>query len=443
MSKQKRLMTFLIVLCAVIVNAGPQNKSYRTPAYPQVWHCPDNAIINPMLCDTVTLPTSYTMMIVYQSLQPDITRQLWKLNRTDDKYYSIGTHTMSTDEGTMSLKHKDYHSAPCIYTLQHTIKQDTAYHDIAQLYIGADLCQDTSCIKLYEVAYFNHRLPLYQSVMFQTYLAIKHGITLDGVSYLSTSGDTLWNARESKEFYNHIQGFGTNIAYNYISIQSVSLEDSTICIFTKDTLPVDNYILIGDNNADLSWQQYENNMAILQRIWKISAVGAFENNIQIKINLQELQADCPDTLFLTILNHDYNVIQTITPDSIVDGFHYYTVLPYNDMLFSVGGNFEHHTRGQNFKRNSQKQNKDSELSDYVKIAPNPTEGDFVATIHLAEEKSLTIIIQDVSGKVIHYQILNSIKDFLYKDRLYTSGVYIISFTDDKGNVIATKELMVH
>lgn len=436
-------MTFLVILCAIIVNAGTQNKSHRTPVYPQVWHYPDSAIINPMLCDTIILPTSYTMMIVYQSLQPDTTQQLWKLNRTDDKYYSIGTHTISTDENIISLEHKNHHVIPCIYTLQHTIKQDTAYHDIAQLYIGTDLYQDTSHIKLYEVAYFNHRLPPYQSVMFQTYLAIKHGITLDGVSYLATSGDTLWNAKESKEFYNHIQGFGTNIAYNFISTQSVSLEDSTICILTKDTLPIDNYILIGDNNADLSWLQYENNMAILQRIWKISAVGTFEKNIQIKMNLQGLQADCPDTLFITILNQDYNVVQVITPDSIVDEFHYYTVLPYNGMLFSVGGNFEHHEHSQNIKKNSQKQNKDSDLSDYVEIAPNPTEGDFIATIHLAEEKSLTIIIQDVSGKVIHYQILNSIKDFQYKDRLRTSGVYIISFTDDAGNVIATKELIVH
>ena len=69
-------MTFLVILCAIIVNAGTQNKSHRTPVYPQVWHYPDSAIINPMLCDTIILPTSYTMMIVYQSLQPDTIQRI-------------------------------------------------------------------------------------------------------------------------------------------------------------------------------------------------------------------------------------------------------------------------------------------------------------------------------------------------------------------------------
>lgn len=433
----------LVLLSMIIPNASPQKKSYKIPAYPKIWHQPNNAIINPKLCDTITLPGSYTMMMVYQSLQPDTTQQLWKLNRIDDRYYSIGTHAISTDESCTSLGNNKHVSTPCIYTLQHTIKSDTSYHDITQLYIGADNEQNPSHILLYEAAYFDYRLPLFQSLMFQTYLAIKYGITLDGVSYISSTSDTLWNAKADKEFYHRIHGIGNNSFYNHISLQSTSLEDSIISICSSDTLPPDNYILIGDNDAELSWQHYECDTVLSQRIWKMNTIGEVKNSIQIKIRLSDLQADCSDTLFLALLDQDNNIIQTICPDSIIGDFYCYTFLPYNGTCFSFGGNTEYQLPLNKSKRKEMVQDIDTDILDYVDITPNPTDGDFIATINLAEEKSLSVIIQDVSGKVIHYQTLKNIKDYIYKDRINNSGIYIITFRDSHRNIIATKELIVN
>lgn len=413
------------------------------PPFPKVWYRPDSVIINPSICDTINLPKSYTMIMVYESLQPETSQQLWKINRTDNKYYSIGTQALTTETFTVPFQSIKKPSIPCIYTLYHTIL-DTSYHDVAQLYFGADKDTAVSNIELYETAYFDYRLPLNQSLKFQTYLAIKYGITLDSVSYISTTGDTLWNAKASKKYYNRIQGLGTNMDYDFISTKSISMEDSTISIFSNDTLPPDTYLLIGDNNANISWQHYSNDTALLQRIWKMSAVGHFDDKtIQLKINVSSLHIDNSDTLFLAMLNLNHAISQVIQPDSIVNNFYYYTLPPINGTCFTIGGDFEY--KSSNIKTSKKTRGKytDDKQNDYIDVACNPRDGDFIATVHFDKEKSINIIVQDMSGKTICHQYLANIKDYQYKDKITISGVYLISFIDDKQDVIMTKEIIIY
>ena len=141
-----------IVLGICITSAYAQNYVSSLPAYPKVWYRPDSVTINPKICDTVAMPSVYTMMMVYRPLQPDSMQQLWKLSCTDDKYYSVGTHAISTERWEMPLSSTKPRSDACIYTMQHTLQLDTSYHDIAQLFIGADAASDTSNIELHEAA---------------------------------------------------------------------------------------------------------------------------------------------------------------------------------------------------------------------------------------------------------------------------------------------------
>lgn len=437
--RQKVLAITVVLMGICALSAYTQSYTVSTIPYPQVWHRPDSAIINPRLCDTITLPTSYTMMMVYKSLQPDSMFQLWKINRTDDKYYSVGTHAISTERREMPLSHNRHRSQACIYTLQHSIMPDTSYHDITQLIVGADAQSDTSGIALYEAAYFDHRVPIYQSLMFQTYLAIKHGVTLDTVFYISTSGDTLWNAVESKEYYHRIQGIGTDSVYHLLSTQSTSQEDSLIQISVNDTLPIGHYVLIGDNDAEIEWHPYESSLAILRRIWKMNVAGEREHNVQVKIYSHVLQ-ETSDTTWLAVLNEDYQVIDLIRPDSIDSCNYYYSIRAHKDMLFSLAGYFAH----QNMPRRSKQPNVGMVNGlDYVNVIPNPTHGDYIVRIHLAEEKTVVIVTRDMTGQTVSSQQLNGVTDYEYKDRISSSGVYTISVTDSKHNVIATTDIIVY
>ena len=446
MTQIKSILLLFALLSVGMINIEANDGYRKELVYPKVWHRPPSAIFSPSICDTINYPSSYTMMIVYASHDSLNTQQLWKVKRMDSSYYSIGTHSLVTEKMTMPLHHKHTSSAPCIYMWQQTI-QDTSYHDMTQLFIGGDSKKESSQIDLYEVAYFDNRIPLYQSLVFQTYLAIKNGITLDRVPYISTLGDTLWDAKKSHDFYNRIQGFGTNQDYNYVSIQSTSLEDSIVCVFTNDTLPDHSYILIGDNNEDISWSPYEANITLLQRIWKMSVIGACDNMVHIKVNSHYLKVENTDTLMLAILDESHDVIQRISPTFVSNnGYIYYTIPPSHGMFFTFSGNSED---SQFFlgSRNKTQQIDDEQIDaapiDKIEITSNTMDGDFVASIHLIERKSIEMIIQDMAGKIVYHQALRNIKDYQYQGKISSSGIYIISFVDDNRDVLATKEVIVY
>lgn len=205
-------------------------------ARPTLWYQPDTTIISPALTDTISAPTSYTMMMVYQTLQPAVPQQLWRISRTDSVFYAITTHGLSTERMPPSYRNNPPRTTPTIYTLQHTLRPDTAYRGIYRLHTGAT-ASDSSQIALCEVAYFDSRLTKRQSLMFQTYLAIKHGITLDNAPYLSTRGDTLWHPKTDKTYYHRLQGIGADTVYYLNTQQSTSLEDSLLRIFIPKPLP--------------------------------------------------------------------------------------------------------------------------------------------------------------------------------------------------------------
>ena len=64
------LLSFLFFMCTT--NLEAQRNYNKRPAFPQVWHCLETPTINPKLCDTISYPNSYTMMMVYKSLKPEV-----------------------------------------------------------------------------------------------------------------------------------------------------------------------------------------------------------------------------------------------------------------------------------------------------------------------------------------------------------------------------------
>ena len=176
----------------------------------------------------------------------------------------------------------------------------------------------------------------------------------------------------------------------------------------------------------------------------MSAVGQFNNKtIQLKMNASSLQTDNSDTLFLVILNLDNAISQVIHPDSIVNNFYYYTLQPISGTRFTMGGNFEYKSSSVKSSKKLRGQYEDDKQNDYVDITSNPRDGNFTVTVHFDKEKSINIIIHDMSGKTILYQELANVTDYQYQGIITASGVYLISVIDNKKGVIMTKEIIVY
>ena len=438
-------------------NSTMQLAARRTqyPIQPTLWHQSDTAIIFPSFTDTIAPPISYTMMMVYQTLQPATPQQLWRISRTDSIFYAITTHGLSTERIQPSHRTTQPRTAPTIYTLQHTLRPDTAYRGIYRLHTGATT-PDSSQIALYEVAYFDSRLTKRQSLMFQTYLAIKHGITLDNAPYLSTRGDTLWHPKTDKTYYHRLQGIGADTVYYLNTQQSTSLEDSLLHIFTANPLPINTYALIGDDDVPVGWSPYENGYALLQRTWQLRTTDTLPN-ICIALNKDHLP-DAPDTLALILFNADGDITQTIYPDSTnaADQLCYTISRPatYTWFSFLTTDNETPHRHqvqknnkgnNNNDKDNKNRNNKNDENNGTyaISLTPNPTHGEYVLSISLPQEADLILTIQDPTGKVLTRQTLTGATDYRHSGFLPVAGMYLFSLYTQDGELLTTRELLVY
>ncbi len=424
----------------------------QQPIQPTLWHQLDTAIISPSFTDTIAPPTSYTMMMVYQTLQPATPQQLWRISRTDSVFYAITTHGLSTERIQPSVRNNPPRTTPTIYTLQHTLRPDTAYHGIYQLHTGAT-ASDSSQIALYEIAYFDSRLTKRRSLMFQTYLAIKHGITLDNAPYLSTRGDTLWHPKTDKTYYHRLQGIGTDTVYHLNARQSTSLEDSLLCIFTPNTLPANTYALVGDDDVPLGWSPYENGYALLQRTWLLRTTDTLPN-ICVTIQSENLP-DAPDTLALILLNTDGDITQTIYPDStnVANQLFYTIPRPATHTLFSFlttdnetphRHQIQKNNKGNNKNSNNQDNGNNENYGDCaISLSPNPTHGEYVLSITLPQEADLVLTIQDPTGKVVARQTLAGATDYRHSGFLPVAGMYLFSLYTPEGELLTTRELLVY
>ena len=430
----------------------------QLPIQPTLWHQSDTAIISPSFTDTIAPPTSYTMMMVYQTLQPNVPQQLWRISRTDSVFYAITTHGLSTERIQPSTRNNPPRTTPTIYTLQHTLRPDTAYRGIYRLHTGATV-SDSSQIALYEVAYFDSRLTKRQSLMFQTYLAIKHGITLDNAPYLSTRGDTLWHPKADKTYYHRLQGIGTDTVYHLNAKHSKSLEDSLLRIFTPNILPINTYALVGDDDVPLGWSPYENGYALLQRTWLLRTSDALPN---ICIALQpENLLDTPDTLALILFNTDGDITRTIYPDSTnaANQLCYTISCPTTHTLFSFlttdnetphRHQIQKNNKGNN---NSDKDNKNGDngnnedythYGDYaISLTPNPTLGEYVLSISQPQVADLVLTIQAPTGKVVTRQPLTGATGYRHSGFLPVAGMYLFSLYTQDGELLTTRELLVY
>lgn len=415
---------FLFILLGAAVSAVAMHHVNKSPLCPAIWYQPDSVLTMPSLIDTISIPETYTMMMVYKSLQLESMQPLWTLS-----FYDSTSYIMTSDKRTNN---------PMIYTMYQTLNCDTTVLDRCNLHIGANE-DSVSHIQLYEAAYFPVSLTRPQALMFQTYLALRHGITLSSSNYLSSQGKIIWDARKYKEFYNHIQGLGSDPFYNFYTKNSFSVEDSLVMLKTLDTLSVYSYALIGDNGAPVDWSPYEGNRAMLQRRWKLHTTGDI-HDISLLVRMDMLP-DLSDTLWLATLSEDNRIVSYESPVFVDStGVAQYT-LPTTDTYFSFISRFEHSPS----KSHSRERSSDNDglAQECIVLAPNPTYGDFSIDISLVSEQALTISVFDPAGKLIQRQSVPPVSIYHYDGYIDTQGVYMVIVSGNQQAVLSVHQLVVY
>lgn len=291
-----------------------------------------------------------------------------------------------------------------------------------------------------EFLFFNTGLPFLDRVKWETYLAIKYGITLTGKNYVSSAEMVLWDNEENHDYAHRITGLGRDAKFGLNQKESHNAQDTArlstwalgaIAPTNRENstqLLDQNFVLFGDNGENTKMEKgkgQDSVLTIMNRRWLAKASG---NQIRgvgntLALNMKGLDADSlgywlvinrSGTDNFSIDNFEY-----ITPDSIsADSLAYYHNI-YWDKDYSGSDNYT-----------------------FAKIKP------LFAVVHVLQQPSCT----QADGGKVEVKIIKGEGDFsanwkmaseddmhheTFASKMELSGLgvgnYVLELTDHNGN----------
>lgn len=326
----KRIFSsFYLLLCVCFVSAQ------------QIWHKPDSLLALPSI-DSISPTSEFTIVSVVKSLALDTTQLLWGIHSNDTlrTAFLTGAHFRSRG-GVFRLQTDRDYSNWCVCSYHAGCRMDTAQSHALWLgptpiyYTDSTFHVDTlsAHVAIRELFYTSSPLAPIEKASWLSYMAMKHGITLDYASYLSPIGDTLWHHLEDEAYYHRVVAIGTDSLHQWASSSSVSLEDAALLIHTSDTLSEGEYILLGDDNGEEQWSISPDGYDCLLRHWRLRA-HSYAGPLSL-IWTPSLPVAYPDSVWIDVRDSLDNLVFSLSVDSVVGDTAYWFSLPILQPMLSL------------------------------------------------------------------------------------------------------------
>ena len=381
------LFTCLLLPCGIAVGqAGP---GFPSPAFH--WKCPSSdsllnfhpATVSPLRFDSIPYAEDYTVVAVYKPVA-DTEAVVWRLVFADSTVRVLTTERILSD--STAIRYAEWSDRkPAIHTLRQSAP------DIPSANVSLSVGDGNA--KVSEVLYFDRRLSDAALRRVQSALAIRYGITLGPVDYVGGNGHRVWQHRlDSAMFHHRITGIGSDTACNLRQLRSRSEMDGAVVTLSADSLPMGAYLLLGDNDAPLTFRQEDGDIETLARQWRIQSVGAEDAAFSLAFDLRDLPAPA-DSLVLVLDG------SAVLPSAVTDGEVRFDHLwlTYDTGAFTLargallwqlaqsGGAVAHGGMG-------------ATGLPHVTAYPNPTTGRFA--IEVADARRVRVTVYDLRGRVM-------------------------------------------
>jgi len=299
-----------------------------------IWHHPDSLIAMPIE-DSLSYFEEYSAYSVVRSTDTTTTSMIWGITENDTLHTGVLTDGIySHRAGILHSRLQHDFSQWYVYAYHSGIRMDsTKQHS---LYLGSCIVHRTedstiiadtlsAAIEIEEIVFLPGSISRLQSATWQSYLAMKYGITLDYAPYIAPNGDTLWNPTLDDNYYHRIVAIGADSAHLWQTSQSASKEHATIQLVAPMPMQEGQYILLGDNDGEESWSLQADGSSQLFRTWCMK-----QHNIDSPFSIvwhPTLEVTIPDSVVLKLSNL-FDVEQyRIHPDSIVGDTAYWFTCP--------------------------------------------------------------------------------------------------------------------
>ena len=368
---------------------------------PDVWHKLFDVSMRAQT-DSIPCADCYTLFAVVRNPEPDSAQWLWCFAEDDTIVEAVHTQGVYKKScGVVVVPSAHDFSRWSIYRYFSGCSCDSSLHRSLSLCSHEAFVKDSafadsilSGMEMVEAAYFSGGLSVKAGDMFQTYLSLKYGITLDYAPYLSCTGDTLWHPDRDATWYHRIIGIGYDTARSWYADLSVSM-DSAVFVLSADSLIPGEYVLMGDNDGSCYPSTQADGSFRLEREWLLRPHLRRQRPIRLILPYDHVPDMPGDSLWLMVSDTVGMPLYLLpmTADSS-DSMCVFTLpaVGSTPLLLSLWGDASRATR-----RNKTKQSDSGRQSDGVWY--NTQSGMIEAGVQL-QGKPLTALLYDSSGKLI-------------------------------------------
>ena len=375
-----------------------------------------------MVFDSLPYAKDYTMIVVYQ---PDTNGEtsLWQLTFGDGAMRGLTTERIVLDSASIRYS-ESTDAGPAINTLRQSSPDSVSPY--AVLAVGG-----AGTLRVAEVLYYAERLGNAALRKVQSCLAVRYGITLGPVSYLDGSGTKVWDYADSGLYHHRVTGVGHDSATGLHQLRSRSEMGGTVLTLQADSLEEGAYLIVGDNDAPLAFEQ-DGDVEVLGRNWKTQSTMKGRQSFSLTFDTRNI-AMPGDSLVLLVDNYIY-LPERLGGDSVVfDDVEF----PTDSSLFTLGrggvfwqlaqnsgakGTKGHHT-------DTQSEGARSHFT--TRIYPNPTSGHY--TLEVAGAEQVQVTIYNVHGTVMASFQADSRELYRFEGELPTGSVYYATVATESGS----------
>lgn len=297
----------------ILISAFILPLNAQTFPQPELWLRDTAAQVINLTTDSVRsyeVPNSvaYTVYAVMRSDEPDSSQVLWYLTSGDSVVHGVLSDGVFSAGGVLRSSQSRDFSRYSIYHCRQSLHPDTA----ASLSFNLGPCDSLpSRIRFDELAYFPRSLTRNENAVFLTLLAIRHGISLTEVPYVTPLLDTLWHPVRDERFCHRITGIGKDSISGLNALESRSCENALVTL-RSDNLKEGSYALTGDDDNSLYWNMSDT-------LYRLSSTWRIRTHVitaPLTLIVDASLTTKADTLRLALLDEAGWIRTVVQPDSI-------------------------------------------------------------------------------------------------------------------------------
>lgn len=311
-----------------------------------------------------------------------------------------------------------------------------------------------------ELLIFQGKLDKKDRERYETYLALKYGVTLQGDHYRASNDSIVWAKKQKTRYHHDIIGIAKDSLLNLHQKQSKNSEiilaagkEQVTNILNQNSLPEQSYLLIGATKGVIS--NFNNDTlapnaiyAVSEKRWLVSVFNDSLKNISTQLVLHADAVRGADSLFLIIQRSDSGSFEFVFPDSLdaegrlyfnnlhwdIDGsgsdllrlatfprFNQNSSIPGNSSIF--GGDDQ-----TAFLEQNQAQQNGLQLVGY----PNPSNENFQINVQTTSTEQTEVSITDVTGRVYFYSTQAGQNAYTLQGPHLAPGTYFIKANSSLG-----------